>query len=74
MCFMGIVDIVFVGLELEFFLFDDVKFVINMFGLFFKIDDVEVVWNIGIEYEDGNKGYCLGVKGGYFLVVFVDLL
>lgn len=74
MCFIGIVDIVFVGLEFEFFLFDDVKYSNDMFGVLFKIDDVEVVWNIGVDIEGGNKGYCLGVKGGYFLVVLVDLL
>lgn len=39
-----------------------------MFKIFFE----QVFWNIDVDIEFGNKGYCLGVKGGYFLVLLVD--
>ncbi|PMH46046.1 type I glutamate--ammonia ligase [Vibrio sp. 10N.286.49.B3] len=68
----GIADTVLVGPEPEFFLFDDVKFSTDMSGSFFKIDDIEAVWNTGSDFEGGNKGHRPGVKGGYFPVAPVD--
>ncbi len=68
----GIADTVLVGPEPEFFLFDDVKFNTDMSGSFFKIDDIEAVWNTGSDIEGGNKGHRPGVKGGYFPVAPVD--
>ncbi|EOV6246552.1 glutamate--ammonia ligase [Vibrio parahaemolyticus] len=68
----GIADTVLVGPEPEFFLFDDVKFSIDMSGSFFKIDDIEAAWNTGSDIEGGNKGHRPGVKGGYFPVAPVD--
>lgn len=71
---IGIGDICFFGLELEFFFFDDVCFYIDMVGFFYKIDFFEVKWNFGEEFEGGNMVYCFGVKGGYFLVLLVDFV
>ncbi len=68
----GIADTVLIGPEPEFFLFDDVKFSTDMSGSFYKIDDVEAVWNTGSDFEEGNKGHRPGVKGGYFPVAPVD--
>jgi glutamine synthetase len=68
----GIADSVLIGPEPEFFLFDDVKFNSDMSGSFYKIDDVEAVWNTGSDFEEGNKGHRPGVKGGYFPVAPVD--
>jgi glutamine synthetase len=68
----GIADTVLIGPEPEFFLFDDVKFATDMSGSFYKIDDVEAVWNTGSDFEEGNKGHRPGVKGGYFPVAPVD--
>ncbi|WED21914.1 glutamate--ammonia ligase [Vibrio sp. JC009] len=68
----GVADTVLIGPEPEFFLFDDVKFNTDMSGSFYKIDDVEAVWNTGTDMEEGNKGHRPGVKGGYFPVAPVD--
>ena len=68
----GFADTVLVGPEPEFFLFDDVKFNTDMSGSFYKIDDIEAVWNTGSDFDEGNKGHRPGVKGGYFPVAPVD--
>lgn len=70
---MGIGDMVYFGLELEFFIFDLVQWNMDMLGCFVKINLEEVLWLVGKEFEGGNMGYCLGMKGGYFLVVLVDM-
>lgn len=72
--FLGIGDVVYFGLEVEFFLFDDVKYQILFQKVLFEIDVVDVVWNIDQFYEDGNFGYCVVYKGGYFLVNLVDVV
>lgn len=51
--------------EPEFFIFDDVRFHTDMSGSFFEVDSDEAAWNSGTEYEQGNLGHQIGVKGGY---------
>ena len=68
----GIADEVLVGPEPEFFVFDDVKFKIDMSGAAYSIDSVESAWNSDKHYEDGNLAHRPGVKGGYFPVPPVD--
>jgi glutamine synthetase len=70
----GIADEVLVGPEPEFFVFDDVKFKVDMSGAAYAIDAVEAAWNSDKAYEDGNSGHRPGVKGGYFPVPPVDSL
>lgn len=60
--------------EPEFFIFDDVRYHTDMSGSFFEIDSEEAVWNSGTEYEHGNMGHKVGVKGGYMPVTPVDSL
>ena len=68
----GIADTVYVGPEAEFFVFDDVRFDVQMNGNFFKLDSEEGPYNTGREYEDGNLAHRPPVKGGYFPVAPMD--
>ena len=61
-----------VGPEPEFFLFDDVRWKIEMSGVFFKVDSIEGAWNTETDYPGGNKGLRPAVKGGYFPVPPTD--
>ena len=70
----GIGDTVFFGPENEYFIFDDVKWHIDMSGASFKIGSEEAAWSSGLAYDEGNTGHRPGVKGGYFPVPPVDSL
>ncbi len=52
----------------EFFVFDDVKFAADMYNTGFKVDAVELPTNGMTDYEGGNLGHRVAVKGGYFPV------
>ncbi len=60
--------------EPEFFVFDDVRWGVEMSGSFFQVDSEEAHWNSAAEYEQGNMGHRPGIKGGYFPVPPVDSL
>lgn len=68
----GLGDTVFVGVEPEFFMFDDVRFEDGYAGSGFQIDDIELPTNTGAEIEGGNMGHRPRAKGGYFPVAPVD--
>ncbi len=68
----GIADVAYFGPEPEFFLFDDVRFNIDMKGASYQIDSTEASWNNNKKYDEGNMGHRPGVKGGYFPVPPVD--
>ena len=68
----GIGDQVYLGPELEFFVFDDVRWDADISGAFYKIMSEEAAWASGAELEDGNRGHRPGIKGGYFPVPPVD--
>ncbi len=70
----GIGDTAYFGPEPEFFVFDDVRWGIDMRGSFYSIDSDESSWNSAKVFEDGNIGHRPGVKGGYFPVPPVDSL
>ena len=70
----GIADAAYFGPEPEFFVFDDVKWSVEMKGAMYAIDSEESEWNSSKVYEDGNIGHRPGVKGGYFPVPPVDSL
>ena len=65
-------DTAYFGPEPEFFIFDDVRWGINMSGAFYTVDAEESAWNSAKEYEEGNLGHRPTVKGGYFPVPPVD--
>lgn len=68
----GIGDTAFFGPEPEFFVFDDVKWQIDMSGAQHKITAEEAAWSTNEEYEWGNMAHRPRVKGGYFPVPPVD--
>ncbi|MFI4929028.1 MAG: type I glutamate--ammonia ligase [Burkholderiales bacterium] len=68
----GIGDAAFFGPEPEFFIFDQVRWSVDMSGCFVKIDSEEAPWSTGAEFEGGNQGHRPAVKGGYFPVPPVD--
>ncbi len=70
----GIADTALFGPEPEFFVFDDVRWGVEMKGCFYEVDSQEAGWNSEKIYEDGNIGHRPGVKGGYFPVPPVDSL
>jgi glutamine synthetase len=70
--YTGIGDAAYFGPELEFFVFDDVRFDAGMFGAFYELDSEESPNNSGRRYEANNLGHRPGIKGGYFPVPPVD--
>ena len=70
----GIADTAFFGPENEFFIFDDIRWGVDISGCFYKIDSEEAGWNTEKVYPDGNMGHRPGIKGGYFPVPPVDAL
>lgn len=68
----GIADDCYFGQEVEFFIFDDVRWDIQMNGCFYKVDSAEANWNTGTSFENGNMGHRPRIKGGYFPVPPVD--
>ena len=65
-------DTAYFGPELEFFMFDDVRFDTGMMSAFYQLDSLESPSNSGTVYEVGNMGHRPGIKGGYFPVQPVD--
>ena len=68
----GIGDTIYMGPEVEFFVFDDVKYSVEMNKSMFTIDSIEGPYNTDRNYESGNLGHRPGIKGGYFPVPPVD--
>ncbi|OGT37250.1 MAG: type I glutamate--ammonia ligase [Gammaproteobacteria bacterium RIFCSPHIGHO2_12_FULL_38_14] len=68
----GIAELCYFGQEVEFFIFDDVRWDIKMNGCFYEVDSHEASWNTGTIMEGGNLGHRPRIKGGYFPVPPVD--
>ncbi|MDO4697289.1 MAG: type I glutamate--ammonia ligase [Pasteurellaceae bacterium] len=68
----GIADSVLFGPEPEFFIFDDVRFGIQMNGNSYQVDSAEAAWNTNTYYEGGNRSYRPLTKGGYCAVAPID--
>ena len=62
---LGIADTCYVGPEIEFFIFDDVKFAYEPNYSFHSVDSIEAWWNSDRE-EAPNTGYKIPAKRGYF--------
>lgn len=72
--YQGIADRAYFGPELEFFVFDDVRFNVSMNESFVQLDSEEGPYNSHRAYDGGNMGHRPSVKGGYFPVQPVDSL
>ena len=71
----GIADTINIGPEVEFFIFNDVRFDQNVNSGYYFIDSNEGVWNTGnLEDEAPNLGYRPRLKGGYYPTPPVDQL
>jgi glutamine synthetase len=70
--YTGVGDTAYFGPELEFFLFDDVRFDVSSNSNFYAVDSEESPHNTSKDYEGGNLGHRPKVKGGYFPVPPVD--
>jgi glutamine synthetase len=68
----GIADTVYVGPEAEFFVFDDVRYDVQMNGAFYELVSEEGPYLSGKKMEEGNHGHRPPVKGGYFPVPPID--
>ena len=68
----GIGDTAMFGPEAEFFVFDDVRFKVDMNHCFFEFKSEEGPYMSGATMEEGNTGHRPGPKGGYFPVPPVD--
>jgi glutamine synthetase len=70
----GIGDTVFCGPEPEFFIFDSVRFDQEGHQGYYYIDSSEGIWNSGKDDPQGNLGYKIGYKRGYFPTGPSDML
>lgn len=70
----GIADISYWGPEIEFFIFDSIRYGQNENSGFYYIDSIEGIWNSGKEEQGGNLGYKPRYKEGYFPVTPTDTL
>jgi glutamine synthetase len=61
----GIADVSYWGPEMEFFIFDDIRYEQNQRCGFYFVDSAEADWNTGKE-ENPNLGYKPRYKEGYF--------
>jgi len=69
----GVATTSYWGPELEFFVFDDVRFDTNAHSSYYFLDSEEGIWNSGRE-EGPNLGYKPRHKEGYFPVAPTDTL
>jgi len=68
---LGVGDTVYIGPELEFFVFDEVRFRSDQHSSFYAIDSDEGIWNTDAPARlngGHNLGYRLRYKEGYFPV------
>ncbi|MEB3703120.1 Glutamine synthetase 1 [Candidatus Bealeia paramacronuclearis] len=68
----GIADRAYFGPEPEFFIFDDVRYGVEMNKGFYYLDSSEGPYNSGRKEPNGNLANRTDVKGGYFPVGPVD--
>ncbi|MBI3411382.1 MAG: type I glutamate--ammonia ligase [Planctomycetes bacterium] len=68
----GVADVAYIGPELEFFVFDSIRYDQTQNSGYYFIDSEEGAWNTGLDNK--NLGYKLRYKEGYFPVPPSDAL
>jgi len=68
----GIAEVAYFGPEVEFFMFDDIRYTYEPYEAFFSLGSREGIWHSGDVEEGGNKGYKVRTKQGYFPVPPTD--
>ena len=68
----GLADTAYFGPEMEFFIFDSIRFDEAPNRAFYEIDSIEGRWNSGRDEPGGNRGYKPRYKEGYFPVPPTD--
>jgi glutamine synthetase len=66
-------DAMYVGPEIEFFIFDDVRYQSSDRTSGYEIDSAEAAWNNSERYEEGNHGVRAADQKGYFTVPPMDM-
>lgn len=69
----GIADTMYVGPEIEFFIFDDVRYSSTDRCSSYEVDSAEGAWNNASLFEEGNTGYRVANQAGYFTVPPFDM-
>ena len=72
MQYTGVGDIAYFGPELEFFVFDSVRFSTEANDMGYRLDSEEGPYNDNTFYEEGNLAHRPRPKGGYFPVPPID--
>jgi glutamine synthetase len=72
LAYSGIGDTAYFGPELEFFVFDSVRFSTDPRHTFYHLDSEEGPYNDATHYEEGNLAHRPRTKGGYFPVAPLD--
>ena len=70
----GLADTSYWGPELEFFVFDDIRYDQNSHSGYYFIDSAEGAWNTGRDEKGANLGYKPRYKEGYFPVPPTDTM
>ncbi len=69
----GIADTMYVGPEIEFFIFDDVRYASNDRYSMYAVDSAEGAWNNETNMDEGNCGHRVPNQQGYFTVPPFDM-
>jgi glutamine synthetase len=68
----GVGDTAYFGPEAEFFVFDDVRYAVDMNRCFYEFSQEEGPYVSAKDFPEGNIGHRPPIKGGYFPVPPVD--
>ena len=68
----GIADVMKIGPEFEFYVFDNVRYEVKQNSCSFRVDADQAEWNSN--FDEYNLGYKVPLKGGYHITPPMDML